>query len=212
MKRLLSIVILTVSMWTVAETMSAQVTAADVFVNAPVEIFPLVDRNTRLDMIDYFRSGSTTSSNNRLSGKARVTELGNDNIALDMTEASSYQLALLPMGSDTIIALIKTVKTPSRDSQLTFYTSKWKEIDRKLFEKPVLSDWLTKKGEKNRKDAEAVIPFVMSEYKYDAETKELRATNSMRQFYSEDEYNAVKPYMKMVLTYRWNGKKMKPVK
>ncbi len=198
--------------WLATVTMSAQVTAADVFVNAPVEIFPLVDRNTRLDMIDYFRSGSATSSNNRLSGKARVTELGIDNIAVDMTDASSYQLALLPMGSDTIIALIKTVRTPACDSHLSFYTTEWKEITGNLFDKPLLDDWLTKEGNKNRKDAETVIPFVMSEYKYDAETKELRAVNSMQQFYSEDEYNAVKPYMKAVLTYRWNGKKMKPVK
>lgn len=212
MKRLFLLVIVTVAMWGATAKMPAQITAADVFVNAPVGIFPLVDRNTRLDMIDYFRSGSTTSSTNRLSGKARVTELGNDNMAVDMTEASSYQLALLPMGSDTIIALIKTVKTPSVDSRLSFYTTGWDKIDRNLFENPVLDDWLTKEGERNRKEAESLIPFVMSEYRYDAEAKELRVMNSMRQFFSEDEYNAVGPYMKTVLTYRWNGKKMKPVK
>ena len=36
-------------------TMSAQ-SAADLFTSAPQKIFPLLDRNTRLDMVDYFKT------------------------------------------------------------------------------------------------------------------------------------------------------------
>lgn len=37
-------------------------TAADFFANAPLRIFPTIDRTTRLDMLDYYRSGSDKPS------------------------------------------------------------------------------------------------------------------------------------------------------
>ena len=37
-----------------------QFTAADAFTSAPQNIFPLLDRNTRLDMVDYVKSGLST--------------------------------------------------------------------------------------------------------------------------------------------------------
>ena len=40
----------------------ARLTAAEAFASAPQSVFPLLDKNARLDMIDYFNSGSSASS------------------------------------------------------------------------------------------------------------------------------------------------------
>lgn len=210
MKRIIKHIIMTVVMVAcIPASVSARITAADVFVNAPVGIFPLLDRNTRLDMIDYFRSGSTTASANRLSGQSRVTRLSDDNIVIELTEASRCQIAVLPASGDTVIAFVKTVDTPVPDSRLTFYATDWKEIDKPFFQEPVLTDWLTREGEKNRKDAEAAVPFVLAEYSYEPETRRLVLTGGMQKFYSPEEYDRVKAYLKPSLSYLWTGKKMK---
>ncbi len=208
MKRIISLIVLLLSGMSVV--VSAQgITAADAFVNAPMGLFPLLDRNTRLDMIDYFRSGSETASSNRLAGKSRVTQLAVDDISVELTEASSCQIALLPMGGDTIVALIKTVKTPIADSSIDFYTVKWQAIDKDLFDVPKLKDWLTKEGNKNKKTVESELPFILTGYKYDASTHKLMLTNNMSGFYQKEEYEKISRYLKPTLTYNWSGKKMK---
>ena len=43
-------------------------TAADLFAAAPAAVIPTLAANTRLDMLDYFRSGLPTASANTLDG------------------------------------------------------------------------------------------------------------------------------------------------
>lgn len=89
-----------------APSAQAQLTAAQAFVAAPRQVFPMLDNNARLDMIDYFNSGMATGTANSLKGKSRIAALSTLSMSISMTEASDYQLALLPAGSDTIIAVI----------------------------------------------------------------------------------------------------------
>lgn len=211
-RRIYSIIAVIVLLAVMQPEISAQITAADVFVNAPAGVFPLVDRNKRLDMIDYYRSGSSTPTTNDLTGQSRVTALANDDIKVIMTAASRYQISLLPLGGDTIVALIKTVNTPAPDSYVEFYTTDWEKIDKRLFDAPGTGDWLSETGKKNRKDAEDSVPFVLAGYEYDRETGGLVLTNTMAEYYAADEYERVKSWLKPVLSYRWTGKKMKLVK
>lgn len=45
---------------------NAQLTASKAFADAPASVFPLLNRNARLDMIDYFNGGMSTASTNAL--------------------------------------------------------------------------------------------------------------------------------------------------
>ena len=75
-------------------TMSAQ-SAADLFTSAPQKIFPLLDRNTRLDMVDYFKNGMATPSQNQLDGRSAITEMTPESITVKMTDSSAIQLVEL---------------------------------------------------------------------------------------------------------------------
>ncbi len=99
----------------------AQLNATNAFASAPQSVFPLLDKNARLDMIDYFASGSDTPSRNKLDGSSRISELNDYSVKIKMTDASDYQLAILPAGSDSLIAVISTVATPAHDSHISFY-------------------------------------------------------------------------------------------
>lgn len=64
----------------------AQLTAADAFTSAPQNIFPLLDRNTRLDMVDYVKSGLSTPSQNSLQGRSAITEISPESLTVKMSD------------------------------------------------------------------------------------------------------------------------------
>lgn len=197
----------------VAPCAQAQLTATGAFTKAPRQVFPMLDNNARLDMVDYFNSGMTTPSTNALKGKSRITALAPLSMTISMTEASDYQLALLPAGSDTIIAVITTVATPAPDSKMALYSKDWTaNVTAKTFNKPLLRDWLTADGRKNSDDVESLVPFLLISYSYDPGTAILTLTNNTGSFLSEEIYETVRPYLFSELTYRWDGKKFAPVK
>lgn len=188
------------------------ITASEAFASAPSVVFPLLERNARLDMIDYFNSGSSTPSKNKLSGQARITAITDKTLSFAMSGASSYDVIVLPCGGDEIIALIETVATPVPDSNISFYDTDWNKLDGKYLEVPQLKHWLTDEGKENQSMVEVMMPFMLVGYEYDAETAMLTLTNNVSQFLSEDIYSQISPYLRSSLTYKWNGKRFDRVK
>ena len=190
---------------------SAQTTAADAFASAPQEVFPLLDKTTRLDMIDYFRNGMSTASANKVDGKSRITSLDPASLKVEVSAASDCQLAVLPAASDSLVALIVTVKSPAPDSRIDFFNSKWmREPDNAHFTKPSMEQWLTPEGKKNAADVSAFVPFLLVSYNYDPQQGLLTLTNNTKDFLSADIYAMVADYLKPQLVFKWNGKRFVP--
>lgn len=190
----------------------AQLTASRAFAEAPQSVFPLLDHNTRLDMIDYFNSGMTTASKNNMDGKSRITALTPNKVEISMTDASSYELALLPTANgDSVIALITTVATPAPDSQMAIFSKDWsKNITNGIFPKPVLADWLTDEGKDNIGEVEGIVPFMLVSYSYNPDNQQLEVINNTAKFMSPELYELVAPSLKKSMVFRWNGKKFVP--
>lgn len=187
---------------------NAQLTASKAFADAPATVFPLLNRNARLDMIDYFNGGMSTASTNALQGKSRITAIAPDDMKIAMTDASSYQLSILPTSNDTIIALIQTVATPAHDSHITFYSRNWTPISDNLFTAPSLNDWLTPAAKKSGADVSSMIPFMLAEYVYDPQKRTLTLTNNLSEFLSPDVYSLVGQDLRPSIIYQWDGKRM----
>jgi hypothetical protein len=186
----------------------ARLTASGALADAPSQVFPLLDRNTRLDMIDYFNSGSKTPSQNALQGKSRITSLSPDMLTMTMTDASTYDIIVLPAGNDSIIAVIQTLATPAHDSNISFYSRKWNKLNGDYFTQPKVADWLSPQGKKASVNLETLIPFMLVSYTYNPETSTLTLTNNLAEFLSPDVYSMVSDALLPTMTYRWNGKKM----
>lgn len=188
----------------------ARLTAASAFTDAPRSVFPLLERNTRLDMVDYYNSGSETSSRNRLDGQSRITSLTDNRLTASLTESSGCELVLLPAQGDTLVALIHTVSTPVPDSKVSFFTSDWNVIPtEQVFTAPVLTDWLTAAGKSDRSTVEGLVPFLLVSYSYDPATATLVLTNNTRKFLSDDVYSLVEDSLKPQLVYIWDGKRLR---
>lgn len=190
----------------------AQLTAAKAFVNAPQSVFPLVDTNTRMDMVDYINAGMSTQSSNKLGGGSAIIDLSPMRMKVKMTDSSTDELFLLPTAaSDTIIGVIRTVATPGHDSSIAFYNSKWQPVKGgSVLNVPVMADWITDKA--HTADVETVVPFMLVGYTFDPATQRLTATNHLEGFLSEDIYSMVEPYISKNLVYAWNGKRFVPAR
>lgn len=187
-----------------AISLSAQ-TAADAFKSAPVDIFPILEPSTRLDMIDYFNSGMSTPSRNTMSGNSRITELTPTSLTIEMTKASTYQLVVLPGNN---IALVTTITTPAPDSKMAIYSPDWaNNLTAKTFSKPTLDDWLTPEGKKNKSEVEMNVPFLLIQYNIEPSTGTLTLTNNTSGFLAEEIYQIVEPWLLQSIVFDWNGTK-----
>lgn len=181
--------------------------AVDAFTSAPDVVMPLLPKNTRLDMIDYFNSGTSIASKNKLDGEARILSLTDKVLRFTMSEVSEYQVAVLKYGKEEIIALIETLKTPIPDSRISFYNSRWEPIEKLCFKEPDLKTWLTKRGRKKIDDVRVALPFMLVQYEYIPEENALILTSKAEQFLSKEAYSGISQWLIPMLKYTWNGKK-----
>lgn len=208
MKRILSTALAAVMAMTM--TAFAQLTARDAFASAPASVYPLLDSNTRLDMIDYFKSGMSTPSANALKGRSAITSLSDKELTVRMTDSSTSQLIVM---SPDLVAVISTVATPGLDSKIAFYDSKWNQLPAtKYFDAPGIDGWLTAEGKKHADEVAMQVPFMLASYNYDSQTGVLTATNNLDKFLDSDIYSMIAPYLKPSILYSWNGKKFTPAR
>lgn len=193
-----------------AMPVSAQLTATEALKTIPDKLIPLLDKNTRLDMIDYYNSGSATASKNAMSGKSRILALTPEHVVIELSSASSCEIALLPAGNDTLIAFVSTVATPAPDSRLKIYTSEWSnDVTDKVFVAPSLDDWLTDEGKKNIDEVETMVPFMLAGGSFTTDNgTQYVLTNKVAQFLTEEVYRPMSSYFKPTLSYKWTGKKL----
>lgn len=187
------------------------VTAEAMFVDAPTlkpRVLPELSRNTRLDMLDYFRAGIDKASENNYGGEAKVTSIDSLSMDFDITADIACQLFVLNANGRPITCIVTTYPTPIPDSRLKAYDRNWREVS--IFAEPRLSDWL--KDKKSRKEAELAFPFVLASYRYDPATQTLTVTNEMAAYWIESERPAVLDMMHDTLAYRWDGKRFKLIK
>ncbi|MDE6324014.1 MAG: DUF3256 family protein [Paramuribaculum sp.] len=191
----------------------AQLTATQAFSTVPRKVLPLFDDNARLDMIDYFNSNMSNTTENTYGGRSRITSLSPEQMTVKLTDASDCQIAILPDGKNGLIAMITTIASPTPDSRMSVYSSDWsRELTSSVFTKPVLSDWLTPEGKKNSATVETSVPFLLISYHYDPSTKILTLTNNTSEFLGKDVYEPLSGFLLDKIDYQFNGKRFNRVK
>lgn len=188
--------------------------AAEAFVTAPTTVFPAIDSLTRLDMVDYFRSGSDRASKNLFNGQARVTHLTPDQITVETSAAAEKTITIIPRGNgrDSLLMVITTVKTPAEDSTVKFYTTSWQPVDKGLFIVPALDDWMQPQAADKRQDVENAVPFMLAKISYEPAMATLTLVNNLGAYLPEETSTLAGNALKSELSYRWDGHKMVRIK
>lgn len=201
----------------------AQLTAAKCFVDAPDEVMPMLPRNTRLDMLDYYRAGSDRHSTNIFEGDSRILAIdsvdGSSSVVFESGTGLRGQIFVLNADSaEPLIGVVETVDTPLPDSSLRIYDKTWQCIGSLLalpnatvaVPSPKLADWL--KHSSDRSAVAESLPFVMATYEYVPSRRALVLKHSMEGYFEKTEGDKVLSKIKPQLTYVWDGKQFKPSK
>ncbi|MDE6266340.1 MAG: DUF3256 family protein [Muribaculaceae bacterium] len=188
-----------------------QLTAEQAFIDAPSQLFPGIRRITRMDMVDYFKSGSDRGSTNRFGGLSRVLSLTPESIVVEVAESNivEKQIALDCMAKgDTAIIFITNIATPAPDGAVKVYNSRWEPFAGTTFVEPTLKDWVKKGASKQQmQEVMGSVPFAMARYSFDPQTRLLVLTPSFTEFVPEDVMAKVKDSLCSSISYKWNGKR-----
>lgn len=199
MKRIL----LTLSIILIAITLHAR-TAEQFFADAPEGIFPLLNKTSRMDMVDYHQYGMTNGTTNYLGSSSRIVESNDRSVLIQAGETSSIQVAVLPQKSDTIIAVIETVLTPQADSGIRFYrSSNWSQIIPRN-NAPGNADFIPK--------GTTDVPMAFIQIRYNTETDTFVFTNTTAGYFTEQDRPEAFSKMPTKIECRFDGKKWKPIK
>ncbi|MBR5673509.1 MAG: DUF3256 family protein [Muribaculaceae bacterium] len=212
MKRFLSILFLSLALLPLTGTAR---TIADFFASEPGNIFPLLTRTNRLDMVDYHKSGQTVAIANNLTGESRLLELDSTYIKVQTSGAKMVEMLMRTAGKDTVITVIETVMTPVPDSRLTQWNVHWQRFTSdRLFAMPAIDDFIVKKmPQQLRADLQDAMIFPLIRLTFTGEKHDtIEASHGLEQFLASNEYQRFAAYLKPSLKYRFNGLKIKPVK
>lgn len=212
MKRLYSILVL--SLVLMPSTLAAR-TIADFFASEPGNIFTLLTRTHRLDMVDYYNSGQVVDVPNNLAGEARLIELDSAYLKVQTSGSRVVEMLMRKAGKDTVITVIETVMTPVPDSRLTQWNVHWQQyISDRLFTMPVIDDFIVGKMPRDlRLDLQDAMIFPLIRLSFTGANHDtIEASHGLEQFLAPVEYKRFATYLKPSVRYRFNGLKIKPVK
>lgn len=196
----------------IAVTAMAKDAAKEAFYSAPLKIVPYAAQMLRMDMVDYYESGSDKKIRNDLYDGSRILSLTDYNIVIEETadSASIAQIAVEAKNNgDTTYIFTRNIATPAIDGTIAFYKPGWKQLKGRLFKEPKLKDWVKKGCTKEELDlVKGIVPFVMAKYDYDAENKILTLTQNFDVYVPEADYVKVAHLLYSTITYKWNGSRM----
>ena len=115
----------------------------DVFKQMPDSIMPYLSQNNRLDFIDFLDSGMAAVVRNELGGSSEMTTLADDSLTIEMSEALTTDLLLLPLAEPQdsmtqVVVMVETFLVDSiyGESHIIYFTPAWQ----RLSSEPVLGE------------------------------------------------------------------------
>ena len=190
-------------------------TIGDLFASEPGNIFPLLTRTNRLDMIDYYNSGQMVAVPNNLTGESRLVMMDSVYLKVQTSGSREVEMCMRKVGKDTVITVIETVMTPVPDSRLTQWNSHWQRFTSdRLFSMPGIDAFITGKMPRElRADLQDAMIFPLIHLTFKGEKHDtIEAAHGLEQFLAPSEFQRFATYLKPSLNYRFSGLKIKPVK
>lgn len=190
-------------------------TISDFFASEPGNIFPLLTRTNRLDMVDYYYNGQQVALKNNMAGESELLELDSAYLKVRSSDSRTVEMLMRKVGKDTVITVIETMMLPVPDSRLTQWNGHWQRFTSdKLFPMPSIDDFIVKKmSQELHYDLQDAMVFPLIRLTFTGEKHDtIEATHGLEQFLAPSEYKRFADYLKPSLSYRFNGLKIKSVK
>jgi len=107
----------------------AQISLRDAWLSMPDRMIPYLNKNLRLEHLDFVDMGVKSEVNHQLNGVSVMDTLTADYTHVTLSNSFSLELRLLPVNDSTkIICMVKTFKAPAEESEIHFYDAKWNQL------------------------------------------------------------------------------------
>ena len=107
-------------------SLGAQAQTIDsVFTAIPDAVLPLLDHNSRLDMVDLYNCDMKAAVGNDLNGESCLLHKDSTQILVRTSAVSHFEMRLLQLAEDTLYACLRTVAMPKEYTQLQFLHTDW---------------------------------------------------------------------------------------
>ena len=179
-------------------------TVCDFFASEPGQVFALLPRTARLDMLDYYDNGTIVKASNNMGTDSQLDTVTDNFLRIHTSAVRTVEMRLMQWKNDTIIALVETVETPVKDSRITFYNKHWYQLKEiKPFKMPTMDDFILPTVKKDQhKEIMQQIAFPLIELTFGGPGfEQLTARHGLAEFLSKDEWAKLKPYFRPTLTY-----------
>lgn len=189
-------------------------TIRDFFISEPDDIFIIIDKNTRLDLLDYYDGGRIVSTQNALGDDTQLIKVSDNYLSIQLSESSTVEMQLIfPSKKDTVIVVNHIVYTPVPDSKLMFYNKDWEKLNNKKFIKePTIESFINIESLsfKKKKDILDMVEFPLISYSINPQKNKIVASNGLKEYLTKEEYNKIAPYFKNNIEFILKGKKYIP--
>lgn len=175
-------------------------TITDVIKSMPSSIVWGLSDEEKEDLTSNPTDTTFSITDNDLYEKIIRKELSNDYIHLQTSKVGSIQIKLLPLINDTkIICVVKTVCKDICDSNITFYTPEWKQIeDQQLYPKPILN-WFLKVDTDSQNEelinAIAAIDILPIKYILSSGSNTLKVDLDIQKYLDEKSFEKLVPFL-----------------
>ena len=185
---------------------------SEVFVDEVSPVFGKIDKTTRLDMVDYYAAGQKKVVRDQMDGETYIESMTDDYMKVVISSAATVEMRLVDSRQGKIIVVSTTYTLPAADSRIDIYDETWNPLDsRHYVAMPVLDDLLVGVDKKRRSEIESIVDFTLIGASLaDADT--IVFTPSFDKYLPDEDYDAIKPYVRTSVVYRWNGKRYTPTR
>jgi len=127
----------------------------DILPQVPDSILPLLTKNDRLDMIDYFENNMKAVAKNRFEESCELKTLTPNYMVLQTSKHSSIELLLI---NDSTLCLVRTYEGPTSDSYAAIYNTQWQLIQQ--LEKPSVENFLQAETDEESRMLLHALPLI----------------------------------------------------
>ena len=193
---------------------SVKLEAREIFKKLDVAALEILQPSARMDMLDYWDADSVYKASNAMEGLSWLDYVDENYLKVNVTKVSTFEIKILPYKHEELVMTIYTVgaEAQSSDSQINFYDAELKQLEtRKFFDDPELKDFfeIPKGSITTMKEVREMIPFPTVAYTATAESNDLQAILTVKEFLNEDDWNIIKLFLKPSITLEWKKDKYK---
>lgn len=190
-------------------------TVRDMFTSEPGRLFVLLPRTARLDLLDYYDNGQVVAAKNNMGGGSSLVTVADNYLSIKMSESKNVQMLMVPSKKDTVVVVIETFETPVKDSHISFYDTRWNELDaHKYFTMPTLDDFVGKEMDTEKRAQlmqDVAFPLISLSLEGEDHTM-LVARHGLKEFLVSGVYKTYEKDLVPALLYSLKGTKWKLLK